>query len=64
VHPEFRRRGIAHALVHEAERWLVERGALHITALVEREHAWAMGFWQAAGYAPDDRMVRCVRNLF
>jgi hypothetical protein len=30
---------------------------------VERDHADAVAFWQAAGYAADARMVRCVRNL-
>jgi ribosomal protein S18 acetylase RimI-like enzyme/catechol 2,3-dioxygenase-like lactoylglutathione lyase family enzyme len=63
VHPEYRRRGIARALVREAERRLVERGAARITALVEREHPWAMEFWQAAGYAMDTRMTRCVREF-
>jgi ribosomal protein S18 acetylase RimI-like enzyme len=63
VHPEHQRRGIARALVREAERRLVERGAARITALVERDHAWAMNFWQAAGYATDSRMARCVRNF-
>jgi ribosomal protein S18 acetylase RimI-like enzyme len=63
VHPEHRRRGVALALVREAERRLVQRGAARITALVERDHAWAMDFWQAAGYATDGRMARCVRNF-
>ena len=63
VHPEYRRRGIASALVREAEHRLVEAGAARITALVEREHAEAMAFWQAAGHAPDNRMVRYVRNF-
>ncbi len=63
VHPEYRRRGIARALVREVERRLAERGAARITALVATEHAWAMAFWQAAGYATDSRMTRFVRNF-
>lgn len=63
VHPQFRRRGIARALVQQVERWLTERGARRITALVEKEHPWAVGFWEAAGYKLDQRMVRYFRNL-
>ena len=51
------------ALVTAAERWLRQKGAARITALVEREHAGAMAFWRAAGYAADDGVVRRVRNL-
>lgn len=38
-------------------------GAKRITALVEREHPWATGFWEAAGYDLDAGMARYVRNL-
>ena len=62
VHPQLRRRGIARALVHQVERWLTERGARRITALVEKDHASAVGLWEAAGYQLDERMVRYFRN--
>jgi ribosomal protein S18 acetylase RimI-like enzyme len=63
VHPDYRRRGIARALVAEAEKRLAEQGAKRITALVEKDHPWAMTFWEAVGYRVDGRIVRRVRNL-
>jgi ribosomal protein S18 acetylase RimI-like enzyme len=63
VHPQRRRRGIARALVREVERWLTERGGKRVTALVEKDHPWAMGFWAAADYQLDGRIARYCRNL-
>jgi len=62
VHPEFRRRGLARSLVLEAEGMFREWGVKRITAIVLKEHPWAMGFWKAAGYAVDERVVRFIRN--
>jgi ribosomal protein S18 acetylase RimI-like enzyme len=63
VHPACRRQGIARALLAEVERKLADQGAKRITALVEKEHSWAMNFWEAVGYRVDERIVRRVRNL-
>jgi hypothetical protein len=49
--------------VVEAERKLAEQGAKRITAFVEKDHLWAMSFWEAVGYRVDERVVRRVRNL-
>ena len=63
VHPDHRRHGVARALVARAEEILVDWGVPRVNALVEREHAWGMGFWGAVSYAHDTRIARFVRNL-
>ena len=63
VHPDYRRRGIARALVAEIEKWLAGQGAKRVTALVEHEHSWATSFWAAVGYGVDRRIARYVRSL-
>jgi ribosomal protein S18 acetylase RimI-like enzyme len=63
IHPSYRRRGIARALVAEVEKRLARQGAKRITALVEKDHPWATSFWKAVGYGLDGRIVRHVRNL-
>jgi len=63
VHPDHRRRGIALQLVRTGEAYLRDNGAHRITALVAHEDPVAAGFWESAGYPPDDVMGRRVRNL-
>ena len=62
VLPSYRRRGIARALVAAAEERLAARGARRVSALVEHDHPWAVGFWDSL-YEPDPRMIRYVRKL-
>ncbi len=50
VDPAARRHGIARALVKEAERRLMARGAERIYALVATLSPPAVPFWKAAGY--------------
>jgi ribosomal protein S18 acetylase RimI-like enzyme/purine-nucleoside phosphorylase len=63
VHPEYRRRGIARRLAAEVESRLRRQGVKRITALVEKDHADANGFWSAIGYRLDHRLSRYARNL-
>jgi ribosomal protein S18 acetylase RimI-like enzyme len=63
VRPDYRRRGIARALVAEGEALIRAAGARRITALLEHDHAWATAFWEAAGYVNDARIARYIRNI-
>jgi ribosomal-protein-alanine N-acetyltransferase len=63
VHPQYRRHGVARALVSQVEKWFSARKVKRITALVAKEHTWATGFWNAVGYKWDQRIVRHVRTL-
>jgi ribosomal protein S18 acetylase RimI-like enzyme len=62
VLPSYRRRGVARALVAAAEERLGARGALRVSALVEHDHPWAVGFWDSI-YEPDPRMIRYVKKV-
>ena len=68
VAPEARRDGIAAALVREiCDRLEREKGARRITALVEKAHSDAVGFWESDekshhGFFLDARMARYIRT--
>jgi ribosomal protein S18 acetylase RimI-like enzyme len=57
-----RREGLGLHLVNEAEAFLRARGARRIQALVYANDDRARAFWEAAGYALDERLVRYVRD--
>lgn len=66
VLPEYQRQGIARALVRAVETILAEKGARRLSALVEHQRPWAVGFWDALasiGYHQDPRMIRYVKIL-
>jgi len=63
VRPELRRRGVATALLYEAERALEDAGAKRIAAIVLVDQPAAVGFWESAGYARQAGSGRFTRNL-
>jgi hypothetical protein len=50
-------------LVDGAEKWMGEQGCHRITALVEKDHPWATGFWNSAGYQLHESMSRYLRDI-
>jgi N-acetylmuramoyl-L-alanine amidase len=62
VLPPQRRRGIAGALIAEGERRLRQKGAARISVLAIASSE-APEIWRAAGYDPDGRVRRFVKNL-
>lgn len=63
VQPDRRRQGLATALVREGERYLRERGAVRLTAIVVEDHPGAVAFWEAVGYLFQPERKRFVRHL-
>ena len=68
VAPVARRQGLAAALVREVcDRLESEKGAKRITALVEKAHPDAVGFWESDeksrhGFTLDARIARYIRT--
>lgn len=54
VAPEWRRRGVATALVDEVERRLRERGAPKVKLQIMRGNEASRAFFAARGYEPED----------
>ncbi len=66
VRPLYRRRGVARALVEEAERRLVSKGARRVSVLAERDNAEANSFYESLhdrGYTLDTWMQRYTKRL-
>ena len=67
VAPQARRHRVAQRLMIEvSERLAREKGARRITALVEKAHPDAIGFWNSMlsdGYELDPRMIRYIKTV-
>ena len=50
VHPQYRRRGLAHALTAEIERRLRAKGARRIYALASTKQETGVAFWNSLPY--------------
>ena len=57
VEASYRRRGIARALLAEVEVRFDRNGVSVVTALVEKDHSWAMTYWDATDFTLDERFV-------
>ena len=57
VDPARRGSGVGRRMMREAERWLLERGAVKINLMVRHDNAAALGFYERLGYEDAEATV-------
>jgi ribosomal protein S18 acetylase RimI-like enzyme len=62
VAASYRKQSVGRALMHEAERLLIERGCPKLNLMVRSSNAEVIAFYRALGYTPDD-VVSLGRRL-
>lgn len=62
VATSYRKQSVGRALMHEAERLLIERGCPKLNLMVRSSNAEVIAFYRALGYTPDD-VVSLGRRL-
>lgn len=63
VEPDLRRRGIARALIAEAEARAVAHGAIRLDAIVDLDNTQAIALWEAVGFELDPKDGRLCRVI-
>ncbi len=63
VEESYRRRGIGRALLAEVEKRFDANGVRVVGALVEKDHPWAMDFWDSTDFTLDERFVLFKRGM-
>ncbi len=63
VEASYRRRGIGQALLAAVEERFDRNGVSVVGALVEKDHPWAMAFWDSTDFGLDERLVLFKRGM-
>lgn len=63
VMPSWRRKGLGHLLVKEAEEWLRSRGMEIFTCLIESYNKTSMAFFAKLGYIRHDEIIYFSKRL-
>ena len=61
VEPEQRRHGVAHALMRQAEEYLIEAGARYVWVMIPEGNTGGLALAGSSGYLPDGDLVLSKR---